>query len=59
VTESPNTPIVLLNYYAWKSRLGKTMIAQNICHAAVLAGQSVLFRSAASLVRQDKPGLIL
>jgi len=22
VTESPNTPIVLLNYYAWKSRLG-------------------------------------
>ena len=27
--------------------LGKTMIAQNICHAAVLAGYSVLFRSAA------------
>jgi DNA replication protein DnaC len=26
--------------------LGKTMIAQNICHAAVLAGHSVLFRSA-------------
>ena len=29
--------------------LGKTMIAQNICHAAVLAGYSVLFRSAAAL----------
>jgi len=25
--------------------LGKTMIAQNLCHAAVLAGSSVLFRS--------------
>jgi len=23
VTESPNTPIVLLNYYAWKSRLAR------------------------------------
>ena len=32
--------------------LGKTMIAQNICHAAVLAGQSVLFRSAASLLEE-------
>jgi DNA replication protein DnaC len=30
--------------------LGKTMIAQNICHAAVLAGHSVLFRSAAALL---------
>jgi hypothetical protein len=28
--------------------LGKTMIAQHICHAAVLAGHSVLFRSAAA-----------
>ena len=27
--------------------LGKTMIAKNICHNAVLAGHSVLFRSAA------------
>src|SRR5215831_18626114 len=27
-----------------------TMIAQNICHAAVLAGYSVLFRSAAALL---------
>ena len=30
--------------------LGKTMIAQNICHAAVQAGHSVLFRSAAALI---------
>lgn len=30
--------------------LGKTMIAQNICHAAVLAGSSVLFRSAPALL---------
>jgi DNA replication protein DnaC len=29
-----------------RNGLGKTMIAQNICHAAVLAGSSVLFRSA-------------
>jgi DNA replication protein DnaC len=32
--------------------LGKTMLAQNICHAAVLAGHSVLFRSAASLLEE-------
>jgi len=32
--------------------LGKTMIAQNICHGAVLAGHSVLFRSAASLLEE-------
>ncbi len=31
-----------------RNGLGKTMIAQNICHAAVLAGYSVLFRSAAA-----------
>lgn len=30
--------------------LGKTMIAQNLCHQAVLAGYSVSFRSAASLL---------
>jgi DNA replication protein DnaC len=30
--------------------LGKTMIAQNLCHAAVLAGHSVLFRSATALL---------
>jgi DNA replication protein DnaC len=30
--------------------LGKTMIAQNICHVAVQAGYSVLFRSAAALI---------
>ena len=30
--------------------LGKTMIAKNICHAAVLAGHSVLFRSAAAII---------
>jgi len=28
------------------------MIAQNICHAAVLAGYSVLFRSAAALLEE-------
>ena len=32
--------------------LGKTMIAQNICHAAVLAGHSVLFRTASSLLEE-------
>ncbi|MBA3678548.1 MAG: ATP-binding protein [Sphingosinicella sp.] len=32
--------------------LGKTMIAQNICHAAVLAGTSVLFRSAPALLEE-------
>jgi DNA replication protein DnaC len=30
--------------------LGKTMIAQNLCHLAVLAGYSVLFRTAAAIV---------
>jgi DNA replication protein DnaC len=30
--------------------LGKTMIAKNICHLAVLAGYSVLFRTAAAIV---------
>jgi DNA replication protein DnaC len=30
--------------------LGKTMIAQNLCHQAVLAGHSVTFRSAAALL---------
>jgi DNA replication protein DnaC len=32
--------------------LGKTMIAQNICHAAVLSGSSVLFRSAPALLEE-------
>ena len=32
--------------------LGKTMIAQNICHNAILAGHSVLFRSAAALLEE-------
>jgi DNA replication protein DnaC len=32
--------------------LGKTMIAQNICHAAVLAGSSVLFRPAPALLEE-------
>jgi hypothetical protein len=32
-----------------RNGLGKTMIAQNIAHAAVLAGHTVLFRSAAAL----------
>jgi DNA replication protein DnaC len=30
--------------------LGKSMIAKNICHAAVLRGYSVLFRSASALI---------
>jgi DNA replication protein DnaC len=30
--------------------LGKTMIAKNICHAAILAGYSVLFRSASAVI---------
>jgi DNA replication protein DnaC len=33
-----------------RNGLGKTMIAQNICHAAVLAGSSVFFRSAPALL---------
>ena len=32
--------------------LGKTMIAKNICHAAVLAGHSVRFRSAPALLEE-------
>jgi DNA replication protein DnaC len=32
--------------------LGKTMIAQNICYAAVLAGHSVLFRTASALLEE-------
>jgi DNA replication protein DnaC len=32
--------------------LGKTMIAQNICHAAVLTGHSVLFRTASKLLME-------
>ena len=40
--------------------LGKTMLAQNLCHSAVLAGRSVLFRSAAALIedlhRQNAEG---
>jgi DNA replication protein DnaC len=35
-----------------RNGLGKTMIAQNICHNAVLAGHSVLFRSAAALLEE-------
>lgn len=35
-----------------RNGLGKTMIAQNICHAAVLAGSSVLFRSAAGMLEE-------
>lgn len=35
-----------------RNGLGKTMIAQNICHAAVLAGYSVLFRSAAAILEE-------
>ncbi|HUI81320.1 MAG TPA: IS21-like element helper ATPase IstB [Bryobacteraceae bacterium] len=35
-----------------RNGLGKTMLAQNICHAAVLAGSSVLFRSAPALLEE-------
>jgi len=35
-----------------RNGLGKTMIAQNICYAAVLAGHSVLFRSASALLEE-------
>jgi DNA replication protein DnaC len=35
-----------------RNGLGKTMIAQNICHAAVMAGSSVLFRSAPALLEE-------
>jgi len=35
-----------------RNGLGKTMIAQSICHTAVLAGHSVPFRSAAALLEE-------
>jgi DNA replication protein DnaC len=35
-----------------RNGLGKTMIAQNICHAAVLAGSAVLFRPAPALLEE-------
>lgn len=35
-----------------RNGLGKTMIAKNICHAAVFAGSSVLFRSAPALLEE-------
>jgi DNA replication protein DnaC len=35
-----------------RNGLGKTMIAQNLCHAAVLAGYSVRFCSAAALLEE-------
>lgn len=38
--------IVLLG----RNGLGKTLIAKNICHTAVLAGHSVLFRTAAEII---------
>jgi len=46
VTEHRNLVLV------GRNGLGKTMIAQNICHAAVLRGHSVLFRSAAALLEE-------
>jgi DNA replication protein DnaC len=43
-----------------RNGLGKTMIAQNLCHAAVLGGYSVRFRAAAALLdelhRQNPEG---
>jgi DNA replication protein DnaC len=35
-----------------RNGLGKTMIARNICHAALPAGSSVLFRSAPALLEE-------
>jgi DNA replication protein DnaC len=35
-----------------RNGVGKTMIAQNICHAAVLAGSSVFFRAAPALLEE-------
>lgn len=54
LTEARNCVIIGSN------GLGKTMIAKNIAHAAVLAGHSVLFRTAADLLADldgDSPGL--
>ena len=36
--------------FVGRNGVGKTMIAKNICHAAVLAGHSVLFRPASKLL---------
>jgi KaiC/GvpD/RAD55 family RecA-like ATPase len=41
-----------VHYVTGSNGLGKTMIAQNICYQAVLAGHSVLFRSAAALLEE-------
>src|SRR5215472_5663916 len=52
--EARNTVIIGSN------GLGKTMIAKNIAHAAVLAGHAVLFRTASELLSDldgDSPGL--
>jgi DNA replication protein DnaC len=35
-----------------KNGVGKTMIAKNICHSAVLAGYSVLFRTAPEILEE-------
>ncbi len=35
-----------------RNGLGKTMIAQNLCHAAIQAGHGVLFRSASALLEE-------
>src|ERR1035441_9477011 len=54
LTESRNLVLIGIN------GLGKTMIAKNLAHAAVLAGHSVLFRTAADLLADldgDSPGL--
>jgi DNA replication protein DnaC len=40
------------NLVWWAAGLGKTMIAQNIGHAAVMVGSSVLFRSAPALLEE-------
>jgi DNA replication protein DnaC len=51
-----NRNLILLG----RNGLGKTMIAKNICHAAVMAGYSVLFRCAADIIEHlqcDSPEL--
>jgi DNA replication protein DnaC len=45
---SENRNLVLVG----RNGLGKTMIAQNLCHAAVMAGYSVVFRSAGALLEE-------
>ena len=42
-----------------RNGLGKTLIAKNICHAAVLAGHSVLFRTAPAILEDLQSEFLL